>query len=348
MHRTCYHSSRHLFIFKRGRCSHPPFTYRWRVLPYAPGITPVDCISMCISGFLPFVLVCTWSFFRPNKTDSKTHLQKRVTGSAVRPRGAPRPPRAYPARRPAPGSPILGRSRFFGSCHIGPTAGTTGCGQFEQLPCSTLGADVPARDAGAAASGAPGCRVVDGGCHTDSSTENNMARRPRRKGTGHLGRATLPPATCNAGQCPACGSRDCGGCAAVLCAASVCGAVLCAACACGVCVARGAVMCAAPVCGAVLCPTCACGVRPPCGFSSAPRAACELRCCALCLVPPVPPAPLYLSALSILPAPAWLGFGWGGFAAPRIPRGWGTTCLCSFPTSAPQKWKFPKPIFLLL
>ena len=34
---------------------------------------------------------------------------------------------------------------------------------------------------------------------------------------------------------------------------------------------------------------------------------------------------------------------WGG-----VSQGvWGTTCLCSFPASAAQKWKFPKLIFLI-
>ena len=34
---------------------------------------------------------------------------------------------------------------------------------------------------------------------------------------------------------------------------------------------------------------------------------------------------------------------WGG-----VPRGQGTTCLCSFPASATQKWKFPKLIFFYI
>ena len=35
---------------------------------------------------------------------------------------------------------------------------------------------------------------------------------------------------------------------------------------------------------------------------------------------------------------------WGG----GVPRGLGHTCLCNFPASAAQKWKFPKLIFLIL
>ena len=39
-------------------------------------------------------------------------------------------------------------------------------------------------------------------------------------------------------------------------------------------------------------------------------------------------------------------FGCGGWV---LLRGLGyTTCLCSFPASAAQKWKFPKLIFLIL
>ena len=34
--------------------------------------------------------------------------------------------------------------------------------------------------------------------------------------------------------------------------------------------------------------------------------------------------------------------GWGGSQGVQ-----GTTCLCSFPPSAAQKWKFPKPVFLI-
>ena len=37
------------------------------------------------------------------------------------------------------------------------------------------------------------------------------------------------------------------------------------------------------------------------------------------------------------------GGGGGG-----SPRAWGTTCLCSFPASRAQKWKFLKLIFLIL
>ena len=40
-----------------------------------------------------------------------------------------------------------------------------------------------------------------------------------------------------------------------------------------------------------------------------------------------------------------VGCVWGG----GVPRGLGhTTCLCRFPASAAQKWKFPKLIFLML
>ena len=39
-------------------------------------------------------------------------------------------------------------------------------------------------------------------------------------------------------------------------------------------------------------------------------------------------------------------FGWGGGGGSQGVLG--TTCLCSFPASVAQKWKFPKLIFLIL
>ena len=39
----------------------------------------------------------------------------------------------------------------------------------------------------------------------------------------------------------------------------------------------------------------------------------------------------------------YLGFGGGGGGGSQ--GGWGTTCLCSFPASAAQKWQFPKLFF---
>ena len=42
-------------------------------------------------------------------------------------------------------------------------------------------------------------------------------------------------------------------------------------------------------------------------------------------------------------------FGCGGGGGGGVTRSLGhTTCLCSFPASAAQKWKFPKLIFLIL
>ena len=43
--------------------------------------------------------------------------------------------------------------------------------------------------------------------------------------------------------------------------------------------------------------------------------------------------------------PIWV-LGGGGGGAPKG-AGRGTTCLCSLPASAAQKWKFPKLIFFI-
>ena len=50
-------------------------------------------------------------------------------------------------------------------------------------------------------------------------------------------------------------------------------------------------------------------------------------------------APLYVFSTLF----GYLGGGGGGCQG-----GKGTTCLCTFPASAAQKWKFPKLIFLIL